>query len=221
MSNGNTMTPEIFGKMAELLGEIGAIGKTERNEQQSFNFRSIDQVMNMLHPILSRLGIFYTQTILETTSDSYTTRNNAVMNRVRVHVAYTWHAPDGSHVTSDGFGEGADSGDKAAPKALASALKYMLLHTLCIPTEEQKQDDADRHAPEPVMKLNPTVEGWLRAGVPATNLHDLALEVARDFNTKEPADLSEIRPSLMSAESLVELKARVGKLLEPKQEETV
>ena len=46
--------------------------------------------------------------------------------------------------------QGRDTSDKATNKAMASAHKYALLQTFCIPTEDIGQDDPDAETPEPV-----------------------------------------------------------------------
>ena len=58
---------------------------------------------------------------------------------------YRFVATDGSQVSCVVEGEGMDSGDKASNKAMAVAHKYALLQVLMIPTEEQKDPDAEVH----------------------------------------------------------------------------
>ena len=60
----------IYGKIANILKETKAIGKTEKNQQQGFKFRGIDNVMNELHELFSKNEVFILQEV-----QSYTTEN--------------------------------------------------------------------------------------------------------------------------------------------------
>ena len=57
---------------------------------------------------------------------------------------YDFYAEDGSKVTVGPIpAEGLDSGDKATNKALSAALKYALIQTFSIPTEDMAEADLD------------------------------------------------------------------------------
>ena len=60
---------------------------------------------------------------------------------------YDFFAEDGSKVTVGPIpAEGLDSGDKATNKALSAALKYALIQTFSVPTEDMAE--ADLESPE-------------------------------------------------------------------------
>jgi hypothetical protein len=60
---------------------------------------------------------------------------------------YDFFAEDGSKVTIGPIpAEGLDSGDKATNKALSAALKYALIQTFSVPTEDMAE--ADLESPE-------------------------------------------------------------------------
>ena len=65
---------------------------------------------------------------------------------VKIRMRYTFHAEDGSSVSSVIPAEGMDSGDKATNKALSAALKYALIQTFSIPTHDMSE--ADLESPE-------------------------------------------------------------------------
>ena len=74
-------------------------------------------------------------------------------------------------------GEGMDSGDKAANKAMAIAHKYALLQTFCIPTEEQKDPDAETHDVLPKQRQQvPQNQAAKQPAVPINE--DQAMEIA-------------------------------------------
>jgi hypothetical protein len=161
---------EIFTRMAAVMREIGAIGKDSTNEQQRFKYRSIDAVYNALNPLLAKHGIFTTPEVIDKTREERTNKNGTVLAFTCLRMRYTFWAPDGSSVACVVEGEGMDSGDKSSNKAMAVAHKYALLQTFCIPTEEQKDPDAEVHevAPNPrraavIAELEAAATGGLQA----------------------------------------------------------
>jgi hypothetical protein len=75
------------------------------------------------------------------------TRSNGkagVDKHVSIMMEYDFWAEDGSKVTVGPIpAEGVDSGDKATNKALSAALKYALIQTFSIPTEDMAEADLD------------------------------------------------------------------------------
>jgi hypothetical protein len=70
-----------------------------------------------------------------------------VDKHVSIMMEYDFYAEDGSKVTVGPVpAEGLDSGDKATNKALSAALKYALIQTFSIPTEDMAE--ADFETPE-------------------------------------------------------------------------
>ena len=135
--------PQIYVKMAEIMGEITSIGKSGRNPQQGYNFRGIDQVYNALHPLLAKHGVFITFSVGETSREERPTKNGGVWIYTMARVTYRFTCSDGSFVETLSIGEGADSGDKSLNKALSAAQKYAFLQMFCIPTEELKDSEID------------------------------------------------------------------------------
>lgn len=139
----------IFESISAVMGEIGAIGKNSRNQQQGFMFRGIDAVMNAINPALTKYKVFIVPEILEQTREERTTAKGGLLIYSICKIKYTFYAEDGSSVTAVVIGEGMDSGDKATNKAMSIAFKYACFQVFCIPTEEMKDPDADTPEPAP------------------------------------------------------------------------
>lgn len=135
-------TPLIYKKIIEVMADINAIGKDRRNQQQGFQFRSIDDVMNELHSSLAKCGVFVLPTVIEENRTTGKTRNGGDMFYTRLKINFGFYAEDGSHVDAVVIGEAMDTGDKASNKALSIGLKYAMLQVFCIPTEDDKDPDA-------------------------------------------------------------------------------
>ena len=135
-------TPLIFKKIIEVMADINAIGKDRRNQQQGFQFRGIDDVMNELHSSLAKCGVFVLPNVLEETRTTGKTARGGDMFYTRLKIKFGFYAEDGSHVDAVVIGEAMDTGDKASNKALSIGLKYAMLQVFCIPTEDEKDPDA-------------------------------------------------------------------------------
>jgi len=140
-------TGEIYAKMALILTDIRAIGKSQTNQQQRFKFRGIDDLYNHLNPIMGRHGVFNTchsiDPIIENEIES---KQGTKGWHIKSQYTFRFYAGDGSFVESKAIGEAADYGDKGSNKAASIAHKYVLLEAFCIPTENI--DDPDAETPE-------------------------------------------------------------------------
>lgn len=135
-------TPLIYKKIIEVMADINAIGKDRRNQQQGFQFRGIDDVMNELHGSLAKCGVFVLPNVLEETRTTGKTARGGDMFYTRLKINFGFYAEDGSHVDAVVIGEAMDTADKASNKALSIGLKYAMLQVFCIPTEDEKDPDA-------------------------------------------------------------------------------
>lgn len=132
----------IYGKMANILKETKAITKSEKNQQQGFKFRGIDNVMNELHELFAKYEVFILQEVKSYTTENRPTKSGGTNTYTRATITFKYMTTDGSYVETTNVGEAMDSGDKGMNKAMSIALKYSLLQMLLIPTEEQKDPDA-------------------------------------------------------------------------------
>lgn len=148
MENQTAPGPMIYKAMAQIMEEINAIAKDQKNTQQSFNFRGIDDVYNAIHPLFKKQGIISTTKVLDSKRED---RPNAKSGTIGIwtilHVQFTYWAPDGSSITSETKGEGMDYGDKSSNKAMSAAQKYSLIQMFLIPTKEGNID-GDKTSPE-------------------------------------------------------------------------
>jgi hypothetical protein len=194
--------------VGKVLADLPAIGKNQRNGQQGYSFRGIDDVLDALNPILSDYGVFILPSVLERVAEVRTTNNNKPLYTVHLHVAFRIYGPGGDHVEGSAWGEGTDSGDKATSKAMTMAFKYFLFEAFAISTEEQRQADNDRHtAPETVHETIPSATQRIvrqscdQRGITSTQLDLLVREVTDNRSD----DLADVRPG----DEYEELKARI------------
>ena len=141
--------PMIYKSIIDVMKKINAIGKDRKNEQQRFNYRGIDDVMNELHGALAECGVFVVPEVLEENRSTGKSRSGGELFYTRQKIRFTFYAADGSSVSAVVIGEAMDSGDKASNKALSIGLKYAMLQVFCIPTEDEKDPDAQSPQPKP------------------------------------------------------------------------
>jgi hypothetical protein len=147
----------IYKKMNLVMSDIGAIGKNQKNAQQGFKFRGIDDMLNALYPALTKHGVFMTpRCVKEEHEIKEVIRSSGkpgIDKYVNLLMEYDFYAEDGSKVTVGPIpAEGIDSGDKATNKALSAALKYALIQTFTIPTEDMTDGDSETITIEPTKK---------------------------------------------------------------------
>ena len=136
----------IHERMVAILAELPAIGKTSENMQQKFMYRSHDDVLNALNPLLAKHGVYVVPEVLERVTAQRTTKSGSTMYEVNLHVRYCFIAAGGDWIAASAWGEGTDSGDKATNKAMTMAMKNVLAQSFAISTADTI--DADGGTPE-------------------------------------------------------------------------
>lgn len=146
----------IYKAIADVLSEVGAVGKDGQNAFDKYRYRSIDAVMNAMHPAMAKYGVFVMPEVLEQSREERGSRNGGVLIYSIIKVRYTFYAEDGSSLTATVIGEGMDKGDKSVNKAMSAAFKYALFQVFCIPTDEfsDSEDESQEARQKPKNKID-------------------------------------------------------------------
>jgi len=157
---------QIYKSLGDIMAEAKAIGKDSTNQSQGFKFRGIDAVMNHLHPVFAKHGVIVLPEVLEDrTEDRVTAKGSNLIYRVlRIKFNFT-SAVDGSAASATVIGEGMDSGDKAANKAMAVGLKYALSQMLLLPYDEVDPDGETHEPSKPVKHITSQQVDAIQAAV--------------------------------------------------------
>ena len=137
------MANQIYKAITEIMGEVGVIGKDRTNKQQGFKYRGVEDVMNVLQPLLKKYGVFIVPEVVESTREERSTKSGGNLIYSVMKIRHHFYAEDGSEVVSTTIGEGMDSADKASNKAMSIAFKYACFQVFCIPTEEMIDPDSE------------------------------------------------------------------------------
>lgn len=142
------MTDNIHTAIMAVYNAVGFVQK-ERSKEGGVPYAYAGEaaLIEALRPALVEAGIYMSVlSVKDVVRDVYETSRGAAMNRtcITVTVRFT-HAASETYIDVESVGEGADVGDKSAPKALTGAFKYALRQTFCIETG----DDPDHSASAP------------------------------------------------------------------------
>lgn len=132
----------IYQIFADVKREVRPVGKDSKNQQQNFNYRGIDAVVNAAAGALDKHGVITVPMLEQYEYDGSVEvgKNRSLMGHVKVQVTYRFYGPAGDHFDARVPGEAMDSGDKATPKAMSVAYRIALLQCLNLPTSEADPD---------------------------------------------------------------------------------
>jgi len=134
------------------------IAKIHTNIRDQYQYRSIDDVLNRLGPLLAKHRLCVLPRVLKHRTSTQVGEQDALLTSVRLLAAFDLvSARDGSCHTVQGWGEALDAGDKGTAKAMSSAYKGAMLQAFCIPVAND-DPDASSHRLK-VREVEP-VEGW-------------------------------------------------------------
>lgn len=157
----------VYQAINKVQTELAAIGitKSRRNTQGSgYNFRGIDDVYNVISPLLAKHGLCILPRVLSRECVERSSKNGGALFYVTVEAEFDFvSAEDGSKHTVKTFGEAMDSGDKATNKAMSAAFKYAAFQAFAIPTEADNDADAHTHEVESIkaFKLDEAIK-WIK-----------------------------------------------------------
>jgi hypothetical protein len=144
--------------LAEVFRRVQPIAKARTAEAKAggYAFRGIDDVYAALHDLFAEVGLLVLPSTLNREREQRPRSSGSGYNYVtHVHVRLRFLAADGSSEELDGWGEGADTGDKSTGKAYSQAIKSALLAAFLIPTEASAADDPDRTNSEASRAFSP------------------------------------------------------------------
>lgn len=128
----------------KVMDEVGYVKKS-RAQNLNYSFAGEAALISALRPSMVEHGLYMTVSKIHTiTRENYTTKNGTAMVNTVIHASVRFTHVSGESFEVDAVGEGSDSGDKSANKAMTGLYKYALRQTFCIETG----DDPDKTASE-------------------------------------------------------------------------
>ncbi len=149
------MDGKIYEAIANVMKDVGIVGKNDKNDFDHYKYRGIDAVMNALNPAMVKNHVFVTPTVVDSSREERAGKNGTNMVYSILTVKYTFYTDDGSSVDCTVIGEAMDRSDKSTNKAMSAAFKYACFQTFCIPTEEMIDSETES-LEVPAAKKKPT-----------------------------------------------------------------
>jgi hypothetical protein len=198
----NTLT--IAQALTEVMKEVGAVAKKDRNASQGFNFRGIDAVVNAVSPALQKHGVIVVPSVEDYEYSSVEIgKNRTVMGHVKLKVSYTFIGAGGDAIKATVVGEAMDSGDKATAKAMSVAFRTALLQTLSLPTDEPDPDSQSYERSEKVVVDTKALALAISNASDLDGLAKLGAYITKYKDAIEPAILETLRISFKEAQTRV------------------
>lgn len=183
------MEEKIYQAIAAVMADVGAVGKDATNQYDKYRYRSIDAVMNAMHPAMAKHHVFVTPEVLEQSREERQSAKGGTMIYSVSKVRYTFYTDDGSSVQATVIGEGSDRGDKSMNKAMSAAFKYALFQVFCIPTEEMvdSEKDSAEFAPKAPASVQQPAQQPIQRPAPAPEAPEEAFPYS-DYAFAHPKD---------------------------------
>ena len=157
--------PAVYKAITAIAADLSdaGIAKRLRNERDDYRYRSIDDVLNRLSPLLAKHKLCVLPRVLERTSSDRVGDGDLLLVGVALRVAFDLVSSiDGSSHTVEAFGEALDASDKATAKAMSSAYKHAMLQAFCVPVAQVDDADAGSHRLKRSRShQQEPVEGWV------------------------------------------------------------
>jgi hypothetical protein len=156
--------PQVYKAINAISAELAlaAIPKLHRNERDDYLYRSIDDVLNRLSPLLAKHKLCILPRVLDRTAVERAGDGDLLLINVTLKVAFDLVSiTDGSSHTIETFGEALDPSDKATAKAMSSAYKHAMLQLFCVPVAQiEDADRSSRRLKRPQGHQAEPVGGW-------------------------------------------------------------
>lgn len=143
--------PTIVEALCAVMRDVQGVSKSQRNPQQNYLFRGIDDVVNAVGPVLRDHGVIVLPVLEKASLRDVQTSTGKPARESVVEVRYRFYGPAGDSIDAVVPGESMDHGDKGIAKAMSVAYRIVLLQALCIPTGDPDPDSQtyEREREEP------------------------------------------------------------------------
>lgn len=188
------MADSIHTAINAVMAEVGYVQK-ERKQGLNYSFASEKALIEALRPAMVANGIYmYVATLEKPETHSYETKGGSLMNHTLLsgQVAFV-HGPSDTTIYAAAIGEGADTGDKSANKAMTALYKYALRQTFCIETG----DDPD-NSPSSEQERKPRTKDALEKAPSTPKIENK--QWMKDFNVLAKESGSSIREAMKLGE---------------------
>lgn len=155
--------PSVYTAINAVTAEFARAGiaKSHLNEADDYRYRSIDDLLDRLAPLLAQHRLCVLPRVLDRTVTERSDEAQRLLVHVTLRVRFKLvSVDDGSSHSIEAFGEALDPSDKATAKAMSAAFKSAMVQTFCIPIAGS--EDADKASPRAAARTHVAepIQGW-------------------------------------------------------------
>jgi hypothetical protein len=155
--------PSVYAAINAVAAELAenGIAKNHVNEADDYKYRSIDDLLDRLAPLLAKHRLCVLPRVIEREVTERRDDAERLLFHVALRVAFALTSvDDGSEHEVEAYGEALDPSDKATAKAMSSAYKSAMVQTFCIPFSGT--EDADKASPMAAARthVSEPIQGW-------------------------------------------------------------
>jgi hypothetical protein len=155
--------PTVYAAINQVSAELAKAGipKGHFNELEQYKYRSIDDLLDRLAPLLAKHRLCVLPRAVERSVVERQDEQQHFLFHVSLKVAFVLTSvDDGSSHPVEAFGEALDGSDKATAKAMSAAYKSAMVQTFCIPLAGS--EDPDRTSPRASVRtqIAEPIQGW-------------------------------------------------------------
>ena len=155
--------PSVYAAINAISADLAqhGIAKSHVNEADDYKYRSIDDLLDRLAPLLAKHRLVVLPRVAEREIVERRDDGDRLLFHVSLKIAFSLTSvDDGSSHIVEAYGEALDPSDKGTAKAMSAAYKSAMVQTFCIPIAGSEDPDrtspqvsSRTHVPEPV-------QGW-------------------------------------------------------------
>jgi hypothetical protein len=135
--------PTIYQKVLNVMGDVSGVAKNGHNDFQNYDYATEADILEAIRgSLISNQLVILPQVVSSLTTDTGVTTLHMEFDII--------DAETGEKVTRSWDGTGHDKLDKGAYKAYTGAMKYFLMKTFLIPTNDDPEKTGDEPQKRPV-----------------------------------------------------------------------
>ena len=192
----------------KVMDEVGYVKKSKA-ANLNYSFAGEAALIAALRPAMVENGIYMSVSkVNNITRENYTTAKGTAMVNTVIHATVKFTHTSGESIEVDAVGEGSDSGDKSANKAMTGLYKYALRQTFCIETGDDPDKYASEERADPEIVSDELWSRWTALVIRAEklNVRHPVVERAKVKASK----LGEIGAELKASVEAAEAQAKAG-----------
>ena len=131
----------VYAKIALVMGELKSVPKNGYNEFHKYAYVRGSDLSELVRPVMAKFGLCLIPNVISVESVATKTAYNKDAVLITVNMDFILGDETGATVKTRMVGQAEDTGDKALYKAYSGAMKYFLIQTFSIGSEDDPELD--------------------------------------------------------------------------------